>query len=572
MKTKETPVAPSDWNSRARQLLAAGSPQALEALEKLLLQVLSKEPEAHEARQLLGVACSMQGRHDEALVHLSLAIALSDFEPDWLFNLGNMLRSAGRVELALAAYRKLLQLAPGHAHAWFNLANLLADKNQYGQAVEAYRRALMADPSYLKAMVNLAGALSRTADFEGALKVYRQIIAGDPQHVGARNNMANLLRDLGRPQEAHQILLGMSIEDPSSARVQNNLGSAWRETGYLPEALACYRRALELKPDYPEGKMNYGMALLSDGQWQEGWKCYEARLDTRLQGAVTPQHANITPWVGQDPKGKRILVHGEQGLGDMLQFCRFVPLLASRGAQVVLVTDRHLKRLLSTLNFNGVVATEGNSVPGPFDYQVSLLSLPLHLGIFKPDQFIAQPYLKAQPQEVAQWQAQLDEWFKPKAQTGRLRVGLVWAGNPMREMPLASLVDRRRSLPLESVKQFLQLPHIDWVSLQKGEQESALPGIPSAAFGLNDFANTAALAQALDAVVTVDTSVAHLAASLGRPTFMLSRFDACWRWGLTGEKTPWYESMRIIRQPSYGDWTQALQALHTQLGQFSTPR
>jgi tetratricopeptide (TPR) repeat protein len=553
-------------------LLATGSPQALEALEKLLLQVLSKEPEAHEARQLLGVACSMQGRHDEALVHLSLAIALSDFEPDWLFNLGNMLRSAGRVELALAAYRKLLRLAPGHAHAWFNLANLLADQHQDGQAVGAYRRALMADPSYLKAMVNLAGALSRTADFEGALKVYRQILAADAQHTGARNNMANLLRDLGRPQEAQRILLAMAHEDPSSARIQNNLGSAWREMGHLPEALVCYRKALAQKPDYPEGRMNYGMALLTDGQWKEGWTHYEARLDSRLQGAVPNQHPHIKPWTGQDPQGKRILVHGEQGLGDMLQFCRFVPLLASKGAHVVMVTDRHLKRLLSTLNFNGIVATAGEAIQGPFDYQVSLLSLPLYLEIFKPDDFMAQPYLKAQAPAIAHWQAQLDAWFKPQAPASRLRMGLVWAGNPRREMPLASLVDRRRSLPLSSVRQLLQLPHIDWVSLQKGEQELALPEIPSAAAGLNDFADTAALCQSLDAVVTVDTSVAHLSASLGRPTFMLSRFDACWRWGLVGEKTPWYESMRIIRQPSYGDWTQALQALNTQLGQLSTPR
>jgi tetratricopeptide (TPR) repeat protein len=556
---------PADWNSKANQLLAADK---LPDLQIYLEQVLRSQPDAHEARHLLGVCLGMQGRHDEALVHLSMAIALADFEPDWLFNLGNVLRSAGQIDLALFTYRKLLSAAPGHAHAWFNLGNLLADQKQDVKAVEAYRRALMTDPSYLKAMINLAGALSRTSDFDGALNVYRQIIAGDPKHVGARNNMANLLRDLGRPQEAHRILLEMSIEDPSSARAQNNLGSAWRETGHLPEALACYRRALELKPDYPEGQMNYGMALLSDGQWEDGWKSYEARLDTRLQGLVPPQHANIKPWAGQDPKGKRILVHGEQGLGDMLQFCRFVPLLASRGAQVVLVTDRHLKRLLSTLDFSGVVVTEGDSVPGPFDYQVSLLSLPLHLGIFRPDQFIAQPYLKAQPQEVAQWQAQLDEWFKPQAQTGRVRVGLVWAGNPLRDMPLASLMDRRRSLPLESVGPFLQLPHIDWVSLQKGEQESALPSIPSAAFGLNDFANTAALAQALDAVVTVDTSVAHLSASLGRPTFMLSRFDACWRWGLSGAKTPWYDTMHICRQPGYGDWTGALEEVRALLGEF----
>lgn len=552
-----------DWNSRASQLLAANR---LPDLQRLLEQVLIGQPENHEARQLLGVAHSMQGRHAEGIHHLSLAVLLSDFQPDWYFNLANILRNDGQIELALMTYRRLLSQAPGHAQAWFNLANLLGEQQKHSLAADAYKRALYADPSYLKAMVNLASSLSRIGDFDGALKVFRQILASDPKHVGARNNMANLLRDLGQPHEARQILSQLATEDPSSARVQNNLGSAWRELGDLKQSLVCYSKAIELKADYPEGQMNYAMALLTDGQWAKGWKHYEARLDPRLQVAVPVSPQNTTRWTGQSLQGKRILVHGEQGLGDMLQFCRFVPMLEKFGAEVFMLTDQNLKRLFQTLDMRGVVLSSGDPVPADLDFQVSLLSLPLYLDIFSPTQFHPTPYLKTQPTAVSLWQARLDEWFPKSVRGERLRVGLVWAGNPRREMPLASLVDRRRSLSLAQARQLvLAHPQVDWVSMQKGEQENGLPEIKSAALLLQDFADTAALCQGLDAVVTVDTSVAHLSASIGRPTIMLSRFDACWRWGLTGVQTPWYQSMRIIRQSRYGEWSHALQQVGAEL-------
>lgn len=563
MTKPQNATSQMDWNGRASQLLAA---QKLPELQRLLEQVLLGQPENNEARQLLGVAHSMQGRHAEGVKHLSLAIALSDFEPDWTFNLANILRNDGQTELALLTYRRLLVQAPGHAQAWFNLANLLSEQQIHGQAIDAYRRALLADPSYLKAMVNLASSLSRVGDFDGALKIFRQILASDPKHVGARNNMANLLRDLGQPQEARRILLELANEDPASARVQNNLGSAWREIGDLQQSLACYRKAIELKADYPEGQMNYAMALLTDGQWEPGWRHYEARLDPRLQVAASVAPENTVRWTGQVLTGKRILVHGEQGLGDMLQFCRFVPMLEKMGAEVFLLTDRNLKRLLQTLDMRAPVLSSGDAIPRDLHFQVSLLSLPLYLGIFSPTQFHSDPYLKAQPDAVARWQSQLDSRFSRSNSGARLRVGLVWAGNPRREMPLASLVDRRRSLPLAQARQLvLAHPQIDWVSLQKGEQEDGIDEIYSAASSLNDFADTAALCQALDAVVTVDTSVAHLCGSIGRPTIMLSRFDACWRWGLKGGQTPWYKSMRIVRQSSYGDWSNALQQVGAEL-------
>ena len=570
MSLPSTPAAVPDWSARARPLLAA---QKINELQDLLKEVLGAQPDNHEARQLLAVACGMQERHEEAIAHLTLAIALADFQPDWLFNLGNVLRSAGKAELAIAAYKKLLVLAPGHAHAWFNLGNVLTELHQDAQAADAYRRALLADPTYLKAMVNLAGALARTSQFDEALKVYRQILAAEPKHVGARNNMANLLRDLGQPAQALRLLQDLAQEDPGSARVQNNLGSAFRELGDLPQALACYRRAVALKPDYPEGQMNYAMALLTDGQWAQGWQHYEARLDPRLGLALAGPHLAIPRWQGQALNGQHILVHGEQGLGDMLQFSRFVPLLERRGARVSLLTDRSLKRLLSTLPMEGRVLSEGDAIPPDLSYQVSLLSLPLHLGIASPEQFHATPYLRADAQAVAIWRSRLDEWFGAAGSVRRPRVGIVWAGNPRRDMPLASLVDRRRSLSAQQARQLLAGPTaIDWVSLQKGEQEQALPELRSAAQLLQDFADTAALCEALDAVVTVDTSVAHLSASLGRPTFMLSRFDACWRWGLAASQTPWYASMHIIRQHRYGDWSEALKNTATALGEFLARR
>ena len=568
MTKLQTTTGQTDWSSQASQLLAA---RKLPELQRFLKQLLQGQPENNEARQLLGVAHSMQGRHAEGVKHLSLAISLNEFQPDWMFNLANILSNDGQIELALMTYRRLLSLAPGHAQGWFNLANLLSDQQKHNQAIDAYRRALLADPSYLKAMVNLSSSLSRVGDFDGALKIFRQILASDPKHVGARNNMANLLRDLGNPQEARRILLELAKEDPTSARVQNNLGSAWREIGDLQQSLVCYRKALELKSDYPEGQMNYAMALLTDGQWEKGWRHYEARLDPRLQVAVAVAPQNTARWTGQDLKGQRILVHGEQGLGDMLQFCRFVPLLEKMGAVVFLLTDRSLKRLFQTLDMGAVVLSGGDAVPADLHYEVSLLSLPLYLGIFSPTQFHQAPYLKADDEAVSHWRSRLDNWFPNSTRDTRKRVGIVWAGNPRREMPLASLVDRRRSLSLPQARQLvLSHPNIDWVSLQKGEQEEGLADIKSAASFLHDFADTAALCQALDAVVTVDTSVAHLCASIGRPTIMLSRFDACWRWGLQGVQTPWYSSMRIVRQGRYGDWSNVLQQVGAELQALGT--
>lgn len=546
-----TPL-PSDktWTTQAKSLLAARS---LDPLVRLLEEVLAKDPAEHEARQLLGVALSMKGDHVQAVSHISQAIALTDFNPDWMFNQGNVYRSAGQLVLAEMSYRKLLSLAPGHAHGWFNLANLLSELKRDSQAIEAYRRALWADPLYTKAQINLAGALSRTGEFEQSLAVYRQLLEREPKHFGARNNMANLLRELGQPPEAERLLRQLAEEDPSSARAQNNLGSALRELGRLEEALACYERALTLKPAYPEGRMNYGMALLSAGRWEEGWKSYESRLDPGLNLLPNPYRA-LPAWTGQSLAGKSIIVHGEQGLGDMIQFSRFVPSLQAMGAQVYLVTQSVLVRLFKSLPFSGQVVAEGEPLPTNIDYQVSLLSLPFLLRIHSAADFMPKPYLKADPHDVAIWRERLDAWF-PRAATRKPRVGLVWAGNPRRDMPMASLVDRRRSLSTEHATRLVSNQAMDWVSLQKGEGESTLSGVRSAAPFLKDFADTAAACAALDAVITVDTSVAHLAGAIGCPTYMLSRFDACWRWGLSGTSTHWYESMQIFRQPSYGHWS-----------------
>ena len=555
--------ADKGWTTPAKALLASGS---LEPLLRLLHDVLQRDPAEHEARQLLGVALSMKGDHLQAIAQLSQAIALSDFNPDWMFNLGNIYRSAGQLKLAEQCYRRLLQLAPGHAHGWFNLGNLFAQQSREAEAAEAFRRAVIADPLYTKAHVNLAGALSRTGDFEGALTVYRQILQREPAHFGARNNMANLLRELGKPQAAEQLLRQLAEEDPASARAQNNLGSALREMGLIDQALVCYARALKLKPDYPEGRMNNGMALLAAGRWAEGWVDYEARLDPKL-GLLPNLYQALPAWLGQPLAGRRILVHGEQGLGDMIQFCRFVPRLQALGADVILVTQATLARLMRSLPFSGRVVVEGEALPAGIDYQVSLLSLPYRLGIHDPQDFLGAPYLSADPAERAIWKARFDSWFSNAPQQ-QPRIGLVWAGNPRRELPMSSLMDRRRSISPDQVQALLKLDGVNWVSLQKGEGETAFANLRSAAPFLNDFADTAAACAALDAVVTVDTSVAHLAGALGCHTFMLSRFDACWRWGTGGTSTPWYPSMQVVRQPTYGDWPSALHELDALLKKF----
>ena len=283
------------------------------------------------------------------------------------------------------------------------------------------------------------------------------------------------------------------------------------------------------------------------GRLEEGFREYESRWDVEALGAPTlPQPR----WTGQKLHGETVLLYAEQGLGDTLQFCRYAPMVAAAGGRVILVVPKALRRLLTTLDGVAAVLSEEDDVLPPFDYQCPLLSLPFAFGTTMATIPAPVPYLSADP---LPWAGFLDE-------LPGLKVGLVWAGRSRTEQPHAVAIDRRRSMRLADMAPLFSVPGCSLVSLQLGPPVTQMQALPAGAVlhdvsgRLNDWGDTAALIAGLDLIIAVDTAVAHLAGALGKPVWMLNRFDSCWRWFLHRDDTPWYPSMRQFRQTRRGDW------------------
>lgn len=339
-------------------------------------------------------------------------------------------------------------------------------------------------------------------------------------------------------------------------RLYNNLGGALSDLGRPAEALACYDRALAIRPDDVSAHFGRSRPLLLRGEYAEGWREFEWRRRggtaeaIKLRGFAQPQ------WQGEDVAGKTLLLHAEQGFGDTLQFCRYASLVGAT-ARVILEVQPPLVRLCSSLAGVAQVVARGEPPPA-FDLHCPLMSLPLAVGTTLDTIPSEVPYLAADPELVAGWRERL-------AGLDGLQVGLVWAGS-LRPEPELSAIDRRRSITLAMMAPLGEASGVSFISLQKRE-----PGAQSAnaelglalhdfTANLQDFADTAALIEALDLVISVDTSVAHLAGALGKPIWLLNRFDTCWRWLLDRDDSPWYPQLRQFRQPRPGDWNSALHA------------
>jgi len=307
------------------------------------------------------------------------------------------------------------------------------------------------------------------------------------------------------------------------------------------------------------------MCRLTRGDYAQGWAEYEWRWQTR-QFEEAGRDLGAPLWLGrEDLRGRTILLHGEQGLGDVLQFCRYVPQVAALGATVVLEVYAGLDRLLGRLEGVGLVVVRGRPPP-PTDFQTPLMSLPLALGA-GPDGERG-PYLSADPEQAAVWAGRM---AGPRA----LRVGLCWAGGTRPDQPIADAIDKRRSLSLESFALLADVPGVQIYSLQKGPPAAQLaqalargwagPSIIDWTDELKDFADTAALVANLDLVIACDTSTAHLAGALGKPLWVLNRFDSCWRWLTERADSPWYPSARLFRQTEPGDWDSVVQEIRREL-------
>ncbi|OYQ37187.1 hypothetical protein CHU95_02235 [Niveispirillum lacus] len=577
----------------ARSLLMDGQDEA--ALD--MLESLARSGAATpDALFLLGAQLRQAGRTAEAIPFLEQVFRERPDMTNSLAELGYCLAEVGRKEEALEVLREVVRRVPGHSCSQ-RLGQLLAGKGIYLvdkgddlQGVPLLQEAMAA----LGPSPDLAAALAmgrhRLGDNHGALSLLQDALSLWPDHPACLVNLSSVLDSLSRHVEAEAAcrrVLDHLVPDLPQAHC--NLGAALRGQGRLEEAEAAFRRAHELDPTLVPVLANLGTVMsslgrledsavwyrkaidlapddmvltfliacdrLKAGDWAEGWARYELRNRHPANKVNWTLSKDLPRWEGGDPAGLRILLEEEQGYGDRLQFFRFARLLADRGATVGIATLPGLHRLFRQSDPR-ILLVDRDTAPSAadWDFGMPLMSLPHRFGT-RVDTVPGAPYLTAEPGQAAAWAERL------AGLTG-LRVGLVWAGDSRPHDPSANGIDRRRSMSLAQFAPLAAIPGVHLISLQKGEPAAQVADAPFPLLDwtgeLDDFADTAALAVNLDMVVSVDTAPAHLAAALGVPVLLLSRFDGCWRWLHGRDDTPWYPTMRLFRQQSWGDWSAPL--------------
>ena len=414
---------------------------------------------------------------------------------------------------AISLYEEAIALGPGHAEAYYKYGNALRNAGRMEAAVASYSKAIEISPAYAHAYCNRGVAEQRLGQTAAALSSYDRAIALDPRDAVAHYNRALLMQELSR----------------------------WAE------ARASYDRAIQLDPQFADAQYNRAVALLFQGDFANGWRAYEWRWKNAQRLCIGLERNFTQPlWLGRESiAGKRLLLYGEAGLGDTIQFCRYAKLCASLGAIVILEVAQPLQGLLQNLPGVSQLIVTGSILPA-FDYHCPLMSLPLAFGTTLDTIPSSPRYLNSDPSRVERWRKMLGVRTRP-------RIGLAWSGNP--NNPL----DARRSIPLAELAAHLA-PEFHYYRLQRDVREAdrdalaAHPFLISFEDELLDFDNTAALCECMDLVISVDTSVGHLSAALGRQTWLLLALNPDWRWLQDRTDSPWYPSARLHRQKRAGDW------------------
>jgi tetratricopeptide (TPR) repeat protein len=522
---------------------------------------------------------------------------------------GIVLQLLDRTQEALASYQEAIKCHPAHVKAHTNLGDLFSSLKQYDNALAHYDLALAHEPNYIKALSNKGVLLQQLNQFDLALESFNRILQSNPQSWEALSNSAVTLQKMRRLDDAVQKLIGAISINPNQASLYTNLGNILGELGRFNEALdqfdraiaispldtatlinrgivlqemgdlsksiAYFDRALKLEPENPEAHWSKAVSLLLSGELDLGWQEFEWRWQ-RQNALEQRAHSDKPLWLGDASlEDRTILLYGEQGLGDVLQFCRYASAIAKRGARVILEVPMPLLELCRTLEGVYQVIALGSVTELEIDYQCPLMSLPLALKTNLTNPPPTEPYLKIDPIKALFWKAKLGE-------EKQVRIGLVWSGGFRAELPELWGVNARRNIPLELLAT-LNTSNVQFVSLQKGElaqsELTRLQKNPCNDFFVtdftnhfNDFSDTAAIIDNLDLIISVDTSTAHLGAALGKPVWMLNRFDSCWRWQRTGKETFWYPTMKIYRQHSWQDWSLALKELKSDLTHFINER
>jgi tetratricopeptide (TPR) repeat protein len=553
-------LVPTDaaiWSGLGATLYASGRlEEALQSYD----QVLRLRPGDADAYYSRGCVLLRQQAYDMAEEAFKAALAVQPDHPMALLNLGFAQEAQARGQDALATFEHLLTLDPQNRAARLQRGLLLGALHRHVEAVEALTTVLDALPDQLEALAARGGAFWTLEDWDRAAADLDRALLLDPNNVAALIGRGNVFHD-GQQYGAALACYDQALAlDPDDLTALMNKGGSLQSLQRHAEALATYQTALAVRPGHPDALMGVSLCQLRAGAWRAGWRGYETR---RRQQPWTDALTTFSgpPWDEvSDIRGKRVLLASEQGLGDTIQFGRFAHRVAERGASVILGVEKPLARLMRNVSGVSEIAVQGETSPA-YDLYVPLMSLIAALDLDMDAVATGGPYLRADPQAVSTWRGRL-------ATLPGLKVGLAWAGDPRRHDRTAFLMDRRRSIALDLLAPVLAVAGVTFVSLQKGLV--AGPPIVDWTDELADFADTAALIEALDLVISVDTAVAHVAGALGRPVWMLNRFDRCWRWMWDRTDTPWYPTMRLFTQTTPGVWADVLAEVAEALAQAAS--
>lgn len=502
-----------------------------------------------EARALYhrGLKEKAEGRLERAIELFDAALAAQPDFPEALCSGGYILQTTGHYEGALAFYGRAIELDPDYFDALFNRGCLYFALNRLDLAVADFARAAELQPADAGAQSNLGAALYQGGKLADAVEVLQKALALDPALVEAELNLGSALRRLGRDDEAHEAFMRAALLKPDCAEAYCGLGIVARAKGDFKQAMDYYDCALAFDPKLEEALSSKGTLQLLLGNFEDGWEGYESRwIDGQRPVAVSDARFDVTR--PETIAGKRVLVVNDHGLGDTIQFFRYVKLLADRGADVTFAGPAKMQRLLATAGAN-LAWRDTNDFTGDFDTAIAISSLPRAFATVEATIPAAVPYLAADPEKTTFWRARMPG-------TG-FKVGLCWRGSQ------DFRVDPRRSIPTSALAPLATLPGVELYALHMdvaaGELQPAIAGrvhVFGDDFdrGPDAFVDTAAVMANLDLVVTCDTSIAHLAGALGRSVWVTLRNIAEWRWMLEREDSPWYPTMRLLRAKAGDDW------------------
>jgi Flp pilus assembly protein TadD len=546
----------ADHAAKEQQAVALINQGKLQEAEAIYRDLIAAGTRNHIVYGNLAAICGMQGRFDELIDLLNKALKLEPNDPDAHYNLGIALQEKGDLDAAITSYNTALGLKPNDPEAHYNLGIALKEKGDLDVAIASFNTALQFKPNYPEAHNNLGIALQEKGDLTAAIASYNTALELKPSYPEAHCNLGIALKEKGDLTAAiasYNTALQLKPNDPEA---HCNLGIALKEKGDFTDAIASYNTALELKPNYPEALKNLSTTELLAGDYKSGWLRYEYRF----QCTEDILYANPPCQVWKDSgitEDKQLLLVSEQGLGDTLQFMRYAIALRDKGVSVSFCAQPKLHTLIqvSGIDQSPLTPEQANAVTEGF--WIPLLSIPRHLEVSPENPIITEPYIKTTDELSAKWQKIVSAEKRPI-------IGINWQGNPGYE----KRNHIGRSLPLNTFAPIAQSTDASLLSLQKGfgseqlETCSFKDRFISCQDQVNDtwdYLETAAIVANCDLVITSDTSVAHLAGGMGKTTWLLLHKVPDWRWGLEGETTFWYPSMRLFRQKERGNWDEVLE-------------